>query len=107
MKVTAVFMKAITTSKVLKASGNVVLEGVLSLSYLVLEGSKGPFVTWKGTEQYKKQDGTTGYSSPIFFKDEVVMKAVQKAILDKYALEGNASSQPSLDSGFTNDEIPF
>jgi len=107
MKVTAVFLKPITTSNVLKASGNVVLDNELSLSFLVLEGKKGPFITWKGTEQYNKQDGTKGYSSPIFFKTEEKRKEIQTEILNKYTLEiGNKKNSNSGD-GFSNDDIPF
>ena len=88
MKVTSVFMRPVTTGNVLKASGNVELDKSLSLSFLVLEGKKGPFISWKGTESYDKKDGSgKGYSSPIFIKDEDLKKHVDSEILNKYKLE--------------------
>ena len=109
MKTTAIFLKEITTSNVLKASGNVIFDDELSLSFLVLEGKKGPFITWNGTEKYEKKDGTQGYSSPIFFKKEEQRNAVQKEIVNKYSLEiaSKASNNQNSGAGFTSDEIPF
>lgn len=97
MKVTSVFLKPVTTGKTLKASGNVELDKALSLSFLVLEGKKGPFVSWKGTEQYDKKDGSgKGYSSPIFIKDEELRKDIDTSILNKYKVEcGGAGSTPT------------
>lgn len=91
MKVTSISMKPINGQK-LKASGNIELDKEVSLSYLVVEGSKGPFVSWKGTEQYDKADGTKGYSSPIFIKNESLNKEIQSTILDKYKVEVSAKT---------------
>lgn len=106
MKVTSVFMKPVNGAK-LKASGNVVLDKELSLSYLVIEGAKGPFVSWKGTEQYDKADGTKGYSSPIFIKSESLDKEVKNEIINKYKLEVASQSTPASTGNGLTDPAPF
>jgi DNA-binding cell septation regulator SpoVG len=115
MKVTALTCFPIVTQKQtkLKAKGQVTLENALELKYLVVEGSKGPFVTWQGTEQYTKKDGTTGYSSPIFITDKALNKSVQDAVIAKYTGGAEATgvpaenSAPAVDGNFTSDDIPF
>lgn len=110
MNVTSIYLKPVNAGRTLKASGNIELDKVLSLSFLVLEGVKGPFVSWKGTESYDKKDGSgKGYSSPIFIKDETLKKEVDDAILNKYKLEvsntGNQSA--NTDSNPLSDQVPF
>lgn len=117
MRVTSVAVFPVNSekAKTLKANGVVTLEDSIELKCLVIEGSKGPFVTWKGSEKYNKNDGSTGYSHAIFVKDKELNQSIQKAVLDKLsAVSGGggaqaqtASSTPAVDSSFTADDIPF
>ena len=106
MKVTAVSIKPITTAKVLKAAGKCEIDGELSLAFTVLDAGKGPFISWKGTEQYKKADNTTGYSSPIFFKNKETNEYVQKEVINKYTLECGGAAGNAGGNGLS-DDVPF
>ncbi|MDD3412557.1 MAG: hypothetical protein PHY47_01010 [Lachnospiraceae bacterium] len=113
LTVTNVTSFPVTNAKSLKAKGVVTLNNVLELKYLVMEGSKGPFVTWEGTSTYDKKDGSgKGYNSPIFFTDKAMNQEVQKQVLAKYK-GGNArpateqTSSYTNDSSFAADDIPF
>lgn len=117
MRVTSVAVFPVNSekAKTLKANGVVVLEDAIELKCLVIEGSKGPFVTWKGSEKYTKNDSTTGYSHAIFVKDKDLNKTIQEAVLNKLAaVSGGAGASaqaaptsPAVDSSFTADDIPF
>jgi DNA-binding cell septation regulator SpoVG len=116
LKVTSVTSFPVTGAAKLKAKGKVVLNEVIELKYLIIDGNKGPFVSWEGTTTYDKKDGTgKGYNSPIFIKDKDLNDTVNKAIMDKFKggasapRTGNAqaSSSPAVDSTFATDDIPF
>lgn len=114
MNVTNVTLFPIQTQKVtnLKAKGVLTLEDSLDLKYLVVSGSKGPFVTWQGTEKYTKKDGTTGYNSPIFVTNKDLKSTIDAKVLEKYNATGGtpapqANSAPAADGNFTADDIPF
>lgn len=120
INVTKVTSFPVVGTKSLKAKGVVTLNDVLELKYLVIEGGKGPFVSWEGTTQYDKKDGSgKGYNSPVFVKDKDLNESITKAVLEKYKNGANrtagataSSNTPAVDaysndSSFAADDIPF
>ena len=126
MEVTNVSVYPVNGASKLKANGSLTLSNAVELKFVIIEGPKGPFVSWKGTTSYDKKDGSgKGYDSPIFIKDAELNKSVSEAVMAKYksvgaggasrpaasAGRGQQSSRggytPSAQADFTGDEIPF
>ncbi len=113
MNVSKVTIYPLQNPKVVQANGVVTLNDLLDLKFAIMKGQKGCFVSWKGTERYTKKDGSTGYASPIYIKDEAKDKEVKAAIINKFNGLGGAPSAaqeptaPVADSTFTSDDIPF
>lgn len=93
-----------------KANGTVTLEDVIELKYVLMQGPKDLFVSWAGGKQYTKKDGSKGWDSPIYIKDESTSKKITEQILTKFKSVGNKSSQQpsaSAASSHDSDDIPF
>ena len=86
----------------LKANGSVTLANFVKLKFVIVEGAKGNFVSWKGTE--KGNDGK--YYSPIIFITKEDNESVKKEILNKFV--ENAGSAPTQTAGsVASDSLPF
>jgi DNA-binding cell septation regulator SpoVG len=118
INVTKVTSFPVTGTKSLKAKGVVTLNDMVELKYLVIEGGKGPFVSWEGTTTYDKKDGSgKGYNSPVFVKDKSLNETITKAVLEKYKnggqrTTGTTTTTPAVDAysndaSFAADDIPF
>ena len=119
MKVTSVEVYKLSNPALkIKANGKVQLDGCLTLAFTIIDIGKGPFISWKGTEEYTdKQTGKKKYASPIMFggkKDEdntlgkELEKTVTTEILNAYKSNGQRPSKGGSEGpSFTGDEIPF
>lgn len=127
MKVTNVNVFPVNGTSKLKANGSVTISDMLDLKFVIVEGPKGPFVSWKGTTSYDKKDGSgKGWDSPIYIKDEALNKEVTTAVMAKYKSVGTgarttnqstgrasggraaqASYTPAVNDDFMDDSIPF
>lgn len=102
------------TSKV-KANGTVTLNGIIDLKFIVLGGPKGNFITWNGTKEYAKKDGTKGWDSPIFVTDKKFNDSLTEQVMAKLtSVSGGSrtsgstrSDAPSYDANMSSDDIPF
>jgi hypothetical protein len=83
MKVTSVEVYKLSNPALkIKANGKVQLDGCLSLAFTIIDIGKGPFISWKGTEEYTdKQTGKKKYASPIMFVDKDLEKTVTNEII--------------------------
>lgn len=103
LNVTNIDIRPIMGQKTLRASGKVEINKGLLLSFVIMDSKNGPFVSWEGTKQYDKKDGTKGYSSPIFIRDEEKRNAITNEIVNKYKLEAAGSNTTESMS----DSAPF
>jgi hypothetical protein len=102
------------TSKV-KANGTVTLNNIVDLKFIVLNGPKGDFITWNGTKEYAKKDGTKGWDSPIFITDKKFNDSLTEQVLAKLtsvsggrsASTGTRANAPTYDANMSSDDIPF
>lgn len=97
-----------------KANGVVTLEDAIELKYALMQGPKDIFISWNGGKSYKKKDGTNGWDSPIFIKDEALNKTISEAVMTKFKTLGTRStdsipsaSAQSNDASYASDDIPF
>lgn len=98
-----------------KANGVVTLEDAIELKYALMQGPKDIFISWNGGKSYKKKDGSNGWDSPIYIKDEALNKTISEAVMTKYRTLGARSdsapaastSAQSNDASFAADDIPF
>lgn len=116
MKITKVtcFPVAAATGKA-KANGTVTVDDVLDLKYVLMDGSTGLFVSWAGGKKYTKKDGTPGWDSPIYIKDQATLKTITEQVVTKFksvqggtrATAGASASAQSNDASYAADDIPF
>ena len=92
-----------------KANGTVTLEDSIELKYVLMQGPKDLFVSWAGGKQYTKKDGSKGWDSPIYIKDESTSRKITDQILDKFKSVGSKPSKPQAAAGssYESDDIPF
>ena len=113
MKATKITCFPVTTATgKVKANGVVTLEDAIELKYALMQGPKDIFISWNGGKAYKKKDGTNGWDSPIFIKDEKLNKEISESVMAKFKTLGSRTSTPSAsaeqnDSSFGADDIPF
>lgn len=112
MEITKVTAFKVDNGKV-KANGVVTLNESVELKYALMQGPKDLFISWSGGKAYTKKDGTKGWDSPIFVKDEALNQKITKEVIAKYkAVTGGSagSGKPSTTTGSESsfsDDIPF
>ena len=109
MKVTSVeVFKLNNPALKIKANGKVLIDGTLKLAFTIIDIGKGPFISWKGTEEYTdKQTGKKKYASPIIFENKDFEKEVTTEIINSYKSNGQRPTTKSDGPTLTGDEIPF
>jgi DNA-binding cell septation regulator SpoVG len=112
MKPTKVTCFPVNSTGKVKANGTVTLEDSIELKYALMQGPKDIFISWNGGKAYKKKDGSNGWDSPIYIKDEALNKTITEQVMAKYKSLGSKTSSPapsaeSNDSSFGADDIPF
>ena len=85
MKISDIRLFLVTGQKTIRGNGSLVLDGKIELKYMVMEGERGLFITFKGADKYfDKKTQTDKFSPAIFIKDEDLRKEIQNAVIAEY-----------------------
>jgi len=107
MKVANINIRKLNFGSLL-ASGTATIEDVIEITFTVIKGSKGEFVSLPQKEYLDKQTGMKKYQNQVKFVKEDGLATFSRAVLDLYNGKPSAQSQSGEENQAVDDSfVPF